>query len=314
MIEISVVIPVYNSGDNLLELGKQIDEALQTIPYEIVFVNDNSKDNSWQIIKQLVEANKKISAVNFRKNFGQDSALLAGLKIAKGNYVVIMDDDLQHSPHDIPRLYEECKRGFDICYADFREKNQATWKNIGSWINGKIATVLLDKPKGVYMSPFKIIRGSVVRDISFNGPFPYIDGILLELTNNVASLRTAHHKRYKGKSNYSLVASISVFLKSFTSFSVVPLRMASFVGFLSASLGFLLGIYYLIMYFTTQEVVEGWTSLIITNLIIGGLLMMTIGLIGEYIGRLYLAVNNKPQYSICEVIGDAARHENSNPK
>jgi polyisoprenyl-phosphate glycosyltransferase len=314
MIEISVVIPVYNSGDNLLELEKQLDEALKTISYEIVFVNDNSKDNSWQIIKQLVSANNKISAINFRKNFGQDSALLAGLKYSKGNYVVIMDDDLQHSPHDIPKLYEECKKGFDICYADFREKNQAAWKNLGSWINGEMATVLLDKPKGVYMSPFKIIRGSVVRDISFDGPFPYIDGILLELTNNVASLNTAHHKRYRGKSNYNLIASISVFLKSFTSFSVFPLRMASFAGFLFASLGFVLGIYYLIMYFTTQELVEGWTSLIITNLIIGGLLMMTIGLIGEYIGRVYLAVNNKPQYSISEVIGETVENENCTQK
>jgi undecaprenyl-phosphate 4-deoxy-4-formamido-L-arabinose transferase len=295
----------------LLELEKQIDEALKTISYEIIFVNDNSKDNSWGIIKQLVNSNKRISAINFRKNFGQDSALLAGLKFAKGDYVVIMDDDLQHSPHDILKLYEECKKGFDICYADFREKKQAAWKNVGSWINGEIATILLDKPKGVYMSPFKIVRGAVVRDISFKGPYPYIDGILLELTNNVTSLRIAHHKRYKGKSNYSLIASISVFLKSFTSFSVVPLRIASIGGFFVASLGFLLGIYYLVVYFTTQELVEGWTSLIITNLIIGGLLMMTIGLIGEYIGRLYLTANNKPQYSIAEVIGDSVENGNS---
>jgi polyisoprenyl-phosphate glycosyltransferase len=195
MIEISIVIPVYNSGENLLELEKQIDDALKTISYEIIFVNDNSKDNSWEIIRHLVASNKRISAINFRKNFGQDSALLAGLKFAKGDYVVIMDDDLQHSPHDIPKLYEECKKGFDICYADFREKKQAAWKNAGSWINGEIATVLLDKPKGVYMSPFKIVRGTVVRDISFKGPYPYIDGILLELTNNVTSLRMAHHKR-----------------------------------------------------------------------------------------------------------------------
>ena len=301
MIEISIVIPVYNSGKNLFGLERQISEALSNISHEIIFVNDFSKDDSWNIIKSLCNENKSITGITFRKNYGQDNALLAGLRHAKGKYIVIMDDDLQHSPSDIPKLYEKCKEGFDICFANFRYKKQASWKNFGSWLNGRIANILLRKNRLIYLSPFKIIHHSIVESIQFNGPFPYIDGILLELTNNVSAIEITHHSRLIGKSNYNLFRSISVFLKTLTSFSVIPLRIATILGFSFAFIGFGLGLYYLYEYFT-HDTVEGWTTLIVTLLIIGGLMLMSIGLVGEYLGRLYLAINNKPQYSIGEVI------------
>ena len=301
MQKISIVIPVYNSSENLRELVYQLDKALVFCKYEIIFVNDYSKDNSWEIICDLCANNNKIIGINFRKNFGQDNALLAGLQNTSGEYIVIMDDDLQHSPFDIEKLYLKCLEGYDICFADFRNKEQAAWKNAGSWLNGKIATILLGKPKDLYLSPFKIIKGSVVRDIKFRGAFPYIDGILLELTQNIISIEIKHFKRFKGKSNYNLIKSISVFLKTLTSFSVIPLRIAALTGFIIAVFGFTLGGYYLYEYFTNTTV-EGWTTLIVTLLIIGGLMLMFIGLIGEYLGRMYLTVNNKPQYSIGEIL------------
>lgn len=301
MYEISVVIPVYNSEGNLIELEKQLQDALREYSYEVIFVNDYSKDKSWQEILSLCQQNNCITGINFRKNFGQDNALLAGLRQSVGKYVVIMDDDLQHSPYDIPGLYKTCSEGFDICYADYFQKKQAAWKNLGSALNGTLANILLGKAHDIYLSPFKIIRGSVVRNIQFNGAFPYIDGILLELTHNVTSIKVEHHARHSGKSNYNLFRSISVFLKTLTSFSVIPLRVSAFLGFIIAILGFCLGIYYLIEYFM-YDTVEGWTTLIIVLLIVGGLMLISIGLVGEYLGRLYLTVNNKPQYSISEIV------------
>ncbi|MBI5219671.1 MAG: glycosyltransferase family 2 protein [Bacteroidia bacterium] len=304
MKEISIVIPVYNSQGNLKELNRQIRDALQGVEYELILVNDGSTDNSWDIIKELVKNEKNITAVNLRKNFGQDNALMAGLKFVTGHYIVIMDDDLQHSPYDILTLYNKCREGYDICYARFMKKNQTVWKNFGSRMNGAFARFLLQKPKGVYMSPFKIVRSEVVKEIlKYSGPFPYLEGLLLQVTGNVTCVNATHQKRYSGKGNFNFIRSVSVFLRTLTSFSVMPLRLATLIGFITSILGFLGAFYYLIEYIFISKTVEGWTSLIISTLIIGGLLLMFMGLIGEYLGRIFLAMNNKPQYSVCEVLG-----------
>jgi polyisoprenyl-phosphate glycosyltransferase len=303
MKEISIVIPVFNSKENLAELNRQIADALHDIAYELILVNDGSLDNSWEVMSELAQNNKSIIAINLRKNFGQNNALMAGLKYASGNYVVIMDDDLQHSPYDILRLYDKCSEGYDICYANFIEKKQVFWKNFGSLLNGLFARILFQKPKGLYMSPFKIIKGEVAKDIlQYSGPFPYLDGLLLQVTRNITSVQTDHHKRFRGRSNFTFIRSCSVFLRTLTSFSIIPLRMATIVGVITSLLGFLAAMYYLIEYFAGSHRVEGWTSLIISSFIIGGLLLMFMGIIGEYLGRMFLTLNNVPQYSIREVI------------
>jgi len=303
MKEISIVIPVYNSQDNINELYRQINDALKEIKFEIIFINDGSKDRSWDVLKKLAAVNENAIAINFRKNFGQDNALMAGISQSSGEYIVIMDDDLQHSPYDILKLYDCCKEGYDVCYAHFQEKQQRVWKNFGSSLNGAFARWLLKKPKGIYMSPFKIIKKDVAKSfLQYSGPFPYIDGLILDFTNNLTSVDVEHYKRYKGKSNYNFFRSFSVFLKTLTSFSVIPLRIATIIGFVSSITGFIIAIYFVIEYFTMNYIVEGWTSLIITLLIIGGILLMSIGLIGEYIGRMFLTLNKKPQFSISEII------------
>jgi len=303
MKEISIIIPVYNSQDNIDELFRQIQEALKNIDFEVIFINDFSKDTSWEVIKNLSLNNNNVVAINFRKNYGQDSALMAGIKHASGNYIVIMDDDLQHSPFDVLKLYNQCLKGFDVCYADFHKKNQRVWKNAGSCLNGFIATKFLKKPKGIYMSPFKIIKKEVAKEIlNYSGPFPYVDGLLLDITHNLTSVEVEHFSRYKGQSNYNFIKSFSVFLKTFTSFSVIPLRLATIIGFITALTGFAIAIYFTIEYFVSNNIVEGWTSLIISLLIIGGLMLMFLGLIGEYLGRMFLTLNKKPQFSISEII------------
>ena len=302
MKDISIVIPVYNSQDNLIELARQVHDALAEMNYELILINDGSRDGSWGVIVQLCRQNPNVIGVNLRKNCGQDNAIMAGLSYATGDYTVIMDDDIQHSPYDIIKLYEECRRGYDVCYAHFLKKNQALWKNMGSWFNGKIADVLIDKPGHIYLSPFQIIRKEVVDEVlKYKGPYPYVQGLLLQTTSNVTQITIAHHERYKGKSNFSFFRSISVFLKLATSFSVYPLRIASLLGFLVATVGFGLALYYLLEYFLTDHAVEGWLTLVLINLIIGGLVLASIGLIGEYMGRMYLSLNSKPQYTIKEI-------------
>jgi len=309
MKDISVVIPVYNSSENLDELYKQLKDALQSIAYEIIFVDDCSSDNSWGEICRMAQIDSTITAVGLRKNSGQDNALMAGFSYAEGNYICIMDDDLQHSPYDIPALYEQCRKGYDVCYAGFSRKEQKLWKNTGSWLNGVFAQFLLKKPKGIYMSPFKMVKRDVIQEvIQYTGPFPYIDGLLLQLTNSLTSVKVQHHKRFKGKGNFNFIRSVSLFLKIMTSFSVIPLRLATITGFVTSFIGFLLAVYYMFEYFLNQHRVEGWASLIISLLIIGGLLLMSMGLIGEYIGRIFITLNGKPQYSVRKVIRTGSDH------
>jgi len=299
--KISIVIPVYNSFEGLKELNRQVQDALQGINFELILVNDYSSDNSWQIINELATEFDNVIGINLRRNFGQDSAIMAGLKSVSGKYIVIMDDDLQHSPYDILPLYNKCKEGFDICYADFETKKHAAWKNWGSSLNGLLANMFLNKPKHIYMSPFKVINREVIDEIHYLGSTPYVDGLLLELTHNVTMEKVSHHKRFAGRSNYNLIKSIAVFLRLMINFSVTPLRFATIIGFILALVGFFVGLYFMVLFFM-DNVIEGWTSLIVSQLFVGGILLICMGLIGEYLGRMYLSVNHKPQYSIGKIV------------
>lgn len=305
MPELSIVIPVFNSEENLTELRRRLDEALAGMEHEVILVNDGSSDQSWERICALAREFPRTVGINLRKNFGQDNAIMAGLNQARGNYLVIMDDDLQHSPSDIPVLHEKCRQGYDVCYANFARKKQAWWKNLGSWANGKAAELLLDKPPHIYLSPFQVITRAVAEEVvRYSGPFPYVQGLILNVTRNLAQVETTHHRRYRGRGNFTLLRSLGVFLKLATSFSVIPLRFATMTGFVAAAIGFLLALYYLFEYFWLAHTVEGWTTLVLVNLILGGLILFTIGLIGEYIGRIYLNIIKKPQFIIKEITGD----------
>lgn len=302
-IEVSIVIPVYNSEENLIDLCSQIDLAMQGITYEVVLVNDASVDQSWDIIRNIASLSGNIIGVNLRKNSGQDSAIMAGLSYSTGKYVVIMDDDLQHSPFDITRLYHECKEGFDVCYAKFTQKKQAWWKNMGSWLNGEIATMLLHKPRDIYLSPFQMISRPVINEIlHYQGPYPYIQGLILQITDNISQIEVEHHSRNCGSSNYNFIRSMRVMLTHVTNFSVLPLRLSSVIGFCTAILGFALAFVYLVSYFVLQQTVEGWTTLILTTLILGGLILMSIGVMGEYLGRIFLSINKRPMYTVRDVV------------
>lgn len=305
MKEISIVIPVYNSHECVAELSRQIKDALKGIDYEQIMVNDCSKDSSWDEIQKEASQNPNLLGINLRKNGGQDSAILTGLNYASGNWIIIMDDDLQHSPYDIPKLYEEAKKGFDVVYANFETKKQKLWKNLGSWFNGKISEIAIQKPKEIYLSPFKIVSKGVVSEmIKFNNLFPYIDGLIFQVTRNIIQIDIEHHKRELGKSNYNLIKSIKVFFRMLFGFSTMPLNLASWTGFFSAAIGFALAIFYFVEFLLGKADVTGWTTIVILILILGGLILVALGIIGKYLGQVYLTVNNQPKFIVKETINE----------
>lgn len=300
---LSIVIPVYNSEECVNELISKLSDSLKSLKHEIIMVNDCSPDGSWIRIVNAAKKNKNVIGINLRKNSGQDNAIMAGLSVARGDYTVIMDDDLQHSPADIPRLLATVEKGYDVCYAKFEDKKQALWKNFGSWLNGKLAEFVINKPKGLYLSPFKIMRREVVESIlNYRGIYPYIDGLIFQVTSGITEIPAEHRSRYKGSSNYNLIRSIRVFMKLVTGFSIQPLRISSYIGVITSIAGFLFGVYHIWRYFYLGETVAGWTTLIVLILFLGGLILMSLGLIGEYIGRIFLSVNCKPQFVIKEII------------
>jgi undecaprenyl-phosphate 4-deoxy-4-formamido-L-arabinose transferase len=296
-----VVIPVYNSQDCVRELLTSLTHAFSESnrTHEIILVNDGSTDSSWDRILDLSREYPALRAFNLRKNFGQDNALMAGLGKARGKVIVIMDDDLQHAPSDIERLVEAVEKGADVCYAKFVEKRQKWWKNCGSWFNDKVANIVIGKPKGVYLSPFKAISAEVVREIvDYNGPYPYVDGLLFRVTHNITQIQAEHHRRYAGRGNYSLTRSIRVWLRLATNFSLAPLRLATYMGFIFAAIGLLSALYFSIRKVMNPETPLGWASTIVAVLVLGGIQLASLGLIGEYLGRIFIHLNKRPQYVI----------------
>lgn len=302
MVEISVVAPVYNSEDCLEELSRQVADALCGRAYELILVDDQSADGSWSVIRRIGEGNPNVIGIRLRKNAGQDNAILCGLRRVRGAFAVIMDDDLQHSPYDIPALVQACAdRSWDVCYARFSVRRHAWWKNAGSWLNGKLAQVVIKKPKALYLSPFKVMRREIAEEVvKYTGAYPYVDGLILGVTHTVGQIEATHGCRYKGKSSYNLARSVLVFMRVATGFSVWPLRFSACVGLALAVSGFGLALFYILQYFLLDNHVEGWVTIVVLQLLIGGIMLLSIGLVGEYLGRLYLNCNGKPQATVRE--------------
>ena len=299
---ISVVIPVYRSEAIVPILCDELRNALKGFNFEVVMVNDCSPDNSWSVIMKECGRDNRFRAINLRVNVGQDRAIMAGLHFASGDFVVIMDDDLQHKPADIIRLGEKIQAGGDIVYANFSKKKQTLLKNFMSWGAGKVAEYVMNKPAHIYLSPFKIMRREVVDQIlQYRGPFPYIDGLIFQVTSQVDQISTEHHPRREGRSTHTFLKQASLFLTLGTNFSILPLRVITTVGVVAAGMSLLLGIYFFAIYFIKGAVVVGWTALVLINLFVGGMLMVSLGVIGEYIGRILMNVNQAPQFVIKEM-------------
>ena len=305
---ISIVIPVYNSEDILNELINQITlEIRKKInlfeDYEIILVNDKSEDNSWEKIKELATNQKNVIGINLSKNFGQHNALMAGINNSKGDFVITMDDDLQHPPSHIIDIINKLTEGFDVCYTKYQNNKYSFFKKLGSAINDRVANIVLDKPKNIYLSSYRGIKRNVINELKkFEGPYVYLDGIILNITNNIGSIDIKHNKRLKGNSSYSFKKLFSLWLKVFTNSSIFPLRVASVTGLIITLISLFFGILLIIFKIKNPEIPQGWTSIATFIFFFSGVQLLALGIIGEYIGRIFINLNQKPQYVIREQI------------
>jgi len=313
--DVSVVVPVYQSEDCLEPLVAAIDATLGEagLDYEVILVNDGSPDRSWSVVESLCRRNPHVVGIDLRRNFGQDNAIITGMRLARGRSVAIMDDDLQHDPGDLPTLLAKLDEDqADVVYADFRRKRQRFWKNLGSWFNGKVAEWVIDKPPGIYLSPYKVIRPEVVELVCrFDGPEPYIDGLIFQVTTRITQVPVEHHARFAGQSNYTFARSLRVWARLATSFSIKPLRLVTWCGFFLAALGCGLALLVIVYRIARPDnfgyAVAGWASLMVTQLLTASARMVFLGVIGEYAGRTYMSVCHKPQTAVRLVLNAEAQ-------
>lgn len=295
---LSIVIPVCNSEKILPELLNKISK--EVIFSELCFINDCSADQSWKIIQELSENNPRVTGINLRKNCGQDNAILAGLRSVHGDVVIVMDDDLQHDPSHIMSLVKNLvEKDLDVCFAKFTNNKQKTWKKIGSYINGRIASILLNYHKDIYLSPFKAISGNLARDLAkMEVSKPYIDAMIVNLTARLGNIEIPHCERFEGKSNYNLYRSIKVFSKMFFSYSYFPIRIIHGFGMIYFISSLILATYYLVRWVQQEPLPEGWMTLLVLNLASASITLLSIALVSEYIGRIFITQNGYIPYSI----------------
>jgi undecaprenyl-phosphate 4-deoxy-4-formamido-L-arabinose transferase len=307
MAKYSFVIPCYRSENTLPKVVAEIKSEMSRRKgdtYEIVMVNDCSPDNVWSVIKKLVAEEDNRIGINLARNFGQHSALLAGYARCSGDFVVSLDDDGQTPLDSLGELIAKIEEGYDVVYAYYRVIKQTAFRKFGTWMAKRMAEIMLHEPKDVKGSSFFIARKYIIDEIvKYKNAFPYMGGLILRTTRNIASVPTNHRKRLEGVSGYSPFKLLSLWINGFTAFSVKPLEFSAFLGFILALAGFVYAIVTIVRRVSGITQVEGWSTIISLLLIIGGMILIMLGLIGEYIGRIYISINNSPQYVIKEMVG-----------
>lgn len=301
---LSIVVPVYNGANSVGHLVEELSGLAIDGGLEIVLVNDGSPDNSEAVIRELMKtARVPVTLVNHARNFGEHNAVMTGLRHASGDFIITMDDDLQNPPQEVARLWRHARDGnFDVVYTYYADKQHAWWRNLGSRFTNWCADQLMDKPKGVYLSSFRCMSAFASRQVTaYDGPFPYVDGLLMQVTKRIDRLLVEHLPRAEGRSNYNLRRLVRLWMNMFLNFSVMPLRMASLLGMALAAFGGVAVIFVVIeaLFFETPQ---GYASLMAALLLISGAQLAALGMIGEYLGRLYLTANRKPQGVVREVV------------
>ena len=303
--KISFVIPCYYSEKTVSGVVEEIFKAFPEEKYniEIILVNDGSKDRTFQVISELAMKYKNVIAVNLAKNFGQDGARMAGYSFCSGEYVISLDDDGQNPPAEAHKLLEKINQGYDAVFGKYYIKKHSRFKNFGSKVNDKMANIMLGKPKDLSLcSYFVMNRFTVNQVLKYHGAFPYIWGLILRSTDNVSNEYIEHQAREVGETTYTFKKLLALWLNGFTSFSVKPLRVSTLVGSGVALIGFCFALYVAIISIVSGITVSGWASLICIMLLLCGLQLMMMGMLGEYVGRIFMSENNAPQYTVKEVI------------
>lgn len=302
---VTVVIPVYCGASTVASVVNGVLEYFHssTTPGEIILVDDGSPDESWVVLTDLcARFPEYVRAIRLMRNFGQHNAIMCGLRHARGDYIITMDDDGQHPPEEIPKLLRAMEEtGADVVYGVPKERNHAPWRNLGSWLVVSFYKWVFRTK--VTPSAFRIMRRQVVEAIlSYDLNYTYIDGLLAWNTDRITQVEVEHRPRSKGRSGYNLAKLFTLAMNLFTNFSLLPLQIVSATGFLVAIGGLALGFYYLLQRIFGGIAVPGYASIIVAVLVLGGLQMLSLGIIGEYLGRVHLNMNRKPQYSVREVL------------
>ena len=305
---ISFVIPCYRSEKTLPNVVKTIEDTVKNkegFTSEIILVNDCSPDNTWQTIRELTEQYDNVKGIDLAKNSGQQCAILAGLRYSKGELVAVSDDDGQTPIETVFTFYDKMQEGnYDVVCANYVSRGKRSlFRRLGSMANDALVKICLEKPDDINTSVYFLAKRFVVDEmIRYNNAYPHMEGLLLRSTHNIGNVELVQKAREEGSSGYNLRKLLGLWVDGLTTFSIKPLRVATFLGVLLAFIGFLFVIILVIEKFVRGDIMLGWTSLIATNILIGGLILMVLGVTGEYIGRIYLSLNQEPQYIIRTVI------------
>ena len=298
---VSFVIPCYRSAATVSAVVEEINSTMAALPnydHEIILVNDCSPDNTFSVIEGLARADKRITAVDLAKNFGQHAAIMAGLHHSRGDYIVCLDDDGQTPADEVGKLLAKLEEGYDVVYASYgHHKQHSFFRNFGSWLNGKMTEIMLGKPRELSLTSYFAAQRFIIDEmLRYEHCFPYVMGLVLRSTKNICNVPVNHRQRQEGHSGYTLSKLLNLWMNGFTSFSIKPLRLATYMGCLTAFIGFIYAIVIVIRYFTVHMAPMGWSSTTALLLILGGIILLVLGLVGEYVGRIFMCVNASPQY------------------
>ena len=307
MSKISFVIPCYRSAKTISGVVAEIQDTMASMPeyvYDIFLVNDCSPDDTYEVIRALCRQNGNITGISLAKNFGQHAALMAGLRRSDGDIVVCLDDDGQTPADEVGKLLAGIENGSDVVYASYENKKHSAFRNFGTWMNDIMTRVMLGKPKNLHLTSYFAARRFVVDSmLKYENSYPYIIGLVLRATRNIANVPVRHRSRESGTSGYTIKKLLGRWTTASTACSICPLRVATVTGVIFSGAGFIYGIYTIVKKFVNPDVPLGFSSLMAAVVFIGGMLMIMLGLIGEYIGRIYISINNSPQYVIREETG-----------
>jgi glycosyltransferase involved in cell wall biosynthesis len=301
---LSIVIPVYRGANTIGQVVAELSALKPEGGLEIILVNDGSPDNSGDVCRSLLpHATVPITYIEHARNYGEHNAVMTGLRRARGNYVITMDDDMQNPSEEVVHLYDHSRNGgWDVVYTRYAVKQHALWRNVGSRFANAVADRLLDKPKGLYLSSFRCMSRLVVESVTrYDGPYPYVDGLIMQITQRIDSIEVKHLPRIEGRSNYTLTRLVRLWLNLATSFSLAPLRMAIFLGIGMSVLGTIAAAATIAEALITRATPSGYASTMVVILLVGGVQSMILGVLGEYVGRTFLSANGKPQGTIRDI-------------
>ncbi len=313
---LSIVVPVYNGAASVGRLVAVLSSLRPAGDLEIVLVNDGSPDGSAEVCRELLRiATVPITYIEHSRNFGEHNAVMTGLRHARGAFVITMDDDLQNPPEEVVRLYDHARLGgWDVVYTRSPTRAHARWRNLGSRFANKVADWLIHKPKGLYLSSFRCMSALVVDAVTrYRGPYPYVDGLVMQVTQRIDSIEVRHLPRAEGQSNYNLRRLVRLWLNLATSFSLAPLRLATIAGVLLALLGGFGAAVVFTQALFSKASPSGWASTMVVILIVSGVQSMILGAMGEYVGRTFLSANGKPQGTVRMVERSAVPAEQDRP-